>query len=78
VGALRRVLDALVALHATLRWSGSLYRCVAQTLRVQRAALEVSLSLEHVRLAGRWCHSGFEAVGVCGFGARRSSPESLL
>lgn len=38
----RRVLDQLMAQHHTLRWSGSFYRCIAQTLRVQRAVLEVS------------------------------------
>lgn len=38
----RRVLDQLMAQHHTLKWSGSFYRCIAQTLRVQRAVLEVS------------------------------------
>ncbi len=38
----RRMLDQLMAQHHTLRWSGSFYQCIAQTLRVQRVVLEVS------------------------------------
>jgi len=53
----RRVLDQLIAQHHTLRWSGSFYRCIAQTLRVQRAVLEVS---EHVFIGqvNRWNING--------------------
>jgi len=39
-----------MAQHDTLRWSGSFYRCIAQTLRVQRAVLEAS---KHTSIFGQ-------------------------